>query len=275
VNVFDTWVDKNATPLLSALNLAPGEVDIRFKAQYPTGLPGNPPNLDVVLSRPSGHVIAIESKFTEWLTPKTHKRPPLKDKYFPQGVGVWERVGLTRTQQLAAALQAGDLVFRHLDAPQLIKHSLGLATHLGRDFTLLYAFYDADGAAGEAHRSEISLFADQVGSEFGFQAIAYQQAFRKLVARQDAPDEYIGYLEARYFSGDAEQAGSIPSYSQVGRNKHAQTCNIFIEGCGGRAFPAIPLCAGNVALIAVRRKTPRYCALPPSPKHKQPFGVIT
>jgi hypothetical protein len=63
VNVFDTWVDRNASPLLSALNVEPGEVDVRFEEQYPTGLPGNPPNLDVVLRRPGGHLIAIESKF--------------------------------------------------------------------------------------------------------------------------------------------------------------------------------------------------------------------
>ncbi len=211
VNVFDTWMDRNASPLLSVLNLEPGEVDVHFEEQYPTGLPGNPPNLDVVLRRSGGHVIAIESKFTEWLTPKAKKAPPLKDKYFPKGAGVWEQVGLPRKQQFAAALHAGEVVFRHLDAPQLIKHSLGLATHLGRDFSLLYVFYDADGVEGEVHRSEISIFAAQVGSEFGFQAISYQQVFPELAARHDAPEEYLSYLKARYFSGDAEQrvAGDV------------------------------------------------------------------
>jgi hypothetical protein len=202
VNVFGTWVDRNASPLLSVLNLEPGEVDVHFEEQFPTGLPGNPPNLDVVLRRPGGQVIAIESKFTEWLTRKAKNGPPLKDKYFPNSAGVWEQVGLPRTQQFAEALQAREVIFRHLDATQLIKHSLGLATQLGRDFSLLYVFYDADGVDGEAHWSEISIFKAQIGSEFGFQAISYQQAFSKLAARHDVPEEYLSYLKGRYFSGD-------------------------------------------------------------------------
>jgi hypothetical protein len=34
---------------------------IGFAAQYPTGLPGNPPNLDVVLECRDADVVAIES----------------------------------------------------------------------------------------------------------------------------------------------------------------------------------------------------------------------
>ena len=42
-------------------------------------MPGNPPNLDVMLDLPDGEVIGIESKFTEWLTLKPKSRIPFKD----------------------------------------------------------------------------------------------------------------------------------------------------------------------------------------------------
>jgi hypothetical protein len=105
-------------------------------------LPGNPPNLDVALERADGFAIGIESKFTEWLTPKSASRPPFKEKYFPSGNGVWDQVGLTATQQLAESMQSEEITFRYLDAPQLIKHALGLATHLGGHFRLPYIYFD-------------------------------------------------------------------------------------------------------------------------------------
>ena len=88
VNVFDYWVDRDTSALLSALGLDSGSLDaITFEAQFPTGLKGNPPNLDVALAYSDGHVIGVESKFSEWLTPKSKNKEPFKSKYFSEDTG--------------------------------------------------------------------------------------------------------------------------------------------------------------------------------------------
>ena len=68
VNFFDLWTGRDPDPLKKALNLDKEILDIQFERQYPTGLAGNPPNLDVALDLEGGLTLAIESKFSEWLT---------------------------------------------------------------------------------------------------------------------------------------------------------------------------------------------------------------
>lgn len=198
VNFFDAWVDTDATPLLEIFNLKGELVSIRFEGQYPTGLPGNPPNLDVVLEFKSDLVVGIESKFTEWLIPKSQSKAPFKDKYFPPGAGVWERVCLPKTQHLAEKIQSKALVFRHLDAPQLIKHALGLATHCGSRFRLFYVYFDAAGAEGDAHKEEIKVFSERLRAELGFKAFSYQEIIGQLESSSGVPEHYVEYLRARY-----------------------------------------------------------------------------
>ncbi|MDY0211739.1 MAG: hypothetical protein RBR06_01890 [Desulfuromonadaceae bacterium] len=102
VNFFDWWVANSNGPLLEALGIqSPAGCRVRFEAQYPTGLPGNPPNLDVTLGLPDGEIIGIESKFTEWLTPKPKSKNQFKGKYFPEDPGVWSLVSLPKCQALA------------------------------------------------------------------------------------------------------------------------------------------------------------------------------
>jgi hypothetical protein len=50
VNVFDFWTTHDPTPLAEALQLEHPIVDVGFECKLSTGLPGNPPNLDVVLT---------------------------------------------------------------------------------------------------------------------------------------------------------------------------------------------------------------------------------
>jgi len=50
-NVFDNWTERDKAPLLSALGVE-GDgpaVQLDFEAQFPTGLGGTPPNLDVAI----------------------------------------------------------------------------------------------------------------------------------------------------------------------------------------------------------------------------------
>src|SRR5690349_3745831 len=64
-NVFDYWSERDAAPLLEALGGGAADESLRFEAQFPTGLDGIPPNLDIVVRLRSGDTLAIESKFCE------------------------------------------------------------------------------------------------------------------------------------------------------------------------------------------------------------------
>ena len=201
VNVFDYWFDQDAKPLVAALNLGVGITRLAFEAQYPTGLAGNPPNLDVVLELVGGRQFAIESKFTEWMQPKARGKAPFKEKYFDSKLGLWAQFDLGGCQQLAVGMQSGDIEFRYLDAAQLLKHALGLSTQLGRAVSLAYIYFDAPGAAGDAHTEEIERFAAEIDDSLSFTAIRYQELYSRL--RQSADDrhaDYLAYLGQRYFS---------------------------------------------------------------------------
>jgi Restriction Endonuclease associating with ARP len=212
VNVFDHFVRADAAPLLDALGLPQERLDrMRFEAQCPTGLRGNPPNLDVVLELASGMTVGIESKFTEWLVPKRAGKPAFKEKYFEGGVERWRDKGLPKCQQLAADLVHGAERFRFLDAPQLLKHALGLASrHVGR-FALYYCYFDlrddAPGKRAQAHRQEIARFEARVGAELRFEPLSYRAMFRALEQRGDVDSAYLGYLRERYFSERSPRSG--------------------------------------------------------------------
>lgn len=70
VNVFDYWTDRALEPLVSVLGLQGRAMKLAFECQFPTGLGGTPPNLDVAIFFQDTSLTAIESKFSEWLTPK-------------------------------------------------------------------------------------------------------------------------------------------------------------------------------------------------------------
>ena len=135
VNFFDHWVDIDKSALQAALGLGQEIISISFEEQFPTGLDGNPPNVDVTLKLSDGHLIGIESKFSEWLTPKTKSIIPFQPKYFPEDRKLWADVGLPESQKLAEAIDRGEENFRYLNTPQLLKHALGMATSLGGDFS--------------------------------------------------------------------------------------------------------------------------------------------
>jgi hypothetical protein len=200
VNVFDFWVYRDPSALLSALGLDSGRLAaITFEEQFPTGLKGNPPNLDVALEYSDGHVIGVESKFSEWLTPKSKNKAPFKPKYFSAEIGLWEDKGLPQSQMLAEAMHTGEEFFRHLDVPQLLKHVLGMANQLGGLFSLYYIYYDSNGPESDVHRQEVERFEGLVGDEVRFKARSYQELFSSLNEMGYDDETYMGYLHQRYF----------------------------------------------------------------------------
>lgn len=204
VNVFDYWSEQDLAPVGRALDLPARSTLLEFERQFPTGLGGTPPNLDLTLTTGAGWVTGVESKFSEWLTPKLPGRQLFKEKYFPKGdgsLGRWARVELPRCQALAEDLDAGGTHFRYLDAAQLLKHVLGMASMYPGRFSLYYVYFDFLGPESGEHGAEVLQFQELVGSEVGFQWATYQTLFARLSEGAEAShDRYLAYLRTRYFA---------------------------------------------------------------------------
>lgn len=199
INVFDYWVGRQDThELLDSLGLSAKLDKLTFEERFKTGLPGIPPNLDVVLWLDSGLIVGMESKFTEWLVRKRIGKRAFSKKYF-EGAP-WTDVGLPRCQALARKIRDGTEVFRVLDAAQLLKHALGLSRSHRARCRLWYVFYDLPGPASESHRAEIGRFAASVDPVLAFRALTYQDLYEKLITRRNLDPGYLAYLGARYFS---------------------------------------------------------------------------
>jgi len=194
-NVFDYWRAHDPAPLQQALGLHNRITRVSFEEHFPTGLKGNPPNVDVVLRLEGNHYVAIESKFTEWLSSRERT---LDAKYFPPGEGLWAAEYLPGCQRLANDLRES-APFKHLDAPQLLKHALGLARKKAGTYELHYIYFDWDGPEGKVHAAEVTRFENLVGQEIRFRALSYQQLFERL-GRTIHPEDavYLDYLTARY-----------------------------------------------------------------------------
>ena len=199
VNVFDFWTNHDPTPLAEALQLDHPVVDVSFECKLSTGLPGNPPNLDVVLTCAHKTVVAIESKFTEWMSAKPPRHAAFKPKYFPADAPLWLGRGLPKAQQLAEDLQHERRHFTYLDARQLLKHTLGLKSQNFAGSSLLYLYFDAAGPEAEEHRREIARFQQQLDAAIGFRAMNYQNLVTRLATvRTDGMAPYLEYLTSRY-----------------------------------------------------------------------------
>jgi restriction endonuclease-like protein len=219
-NVFDHWSARDAAPLGAALGLGlDGErIRLAFEEPLATGVEGDPPLSDIVLRCESGRIVAIESKFGEWLARRSSNRLDLKPKYFAGGSAIWEEAGLPRCQRLAEDLRLGRERFKHLHAAQLLKHALGLARETragvsivdradnsvseagaGSMRALRYLYYEWPHGPAVAHRAELECFADRVGGEIRFSASTYQDLYRALEADARVDRAYLDYLRARYF----------------------------------------------------------------------------
>lgn len=175
VNVFDFWQGRPLTPLLRALHVDGAAGSFEFEAQLPTGARGIPPNLDVLFHLLPSGLLGIESKFTEWMTPKSGMSASLAP-YVQTDSSFWLRADLPKSDRLVRELQLPDQKrFSYLDVPQLLKHALGLRrASNGGAWHLRYLYLDYPCAAHDAHEKEIVNFSSAVGSELNFQAQSYQ-----------------------------------------------------------------------------------------------------
>jgi hypothetical protein len=135
---------------------------IDFEVQFPTGLTGKPPNVDVVLSGPLG-ALAIESKCTEHLSPHAADFP---DSYDDLVAEIAER----SWRDLFAVLKSAPETYRWVNVGQLVRHYLGLRRALldGRlsSAALMYVYWEPadadDHVAIREHREEVAGLAGRV-----------------------------------------------------------------------------------------------------------------
>lgn len=193
-NVFDYWRSRDPYPLQYSLHLRDRITRVSFEENFPTGAGGNPPNVDVLLRLENDQYVAIESKFTEWLTPRDRSLEP---KYFPTGEGLWSLQSLPNCQAVADTLREPG-AFNHLDVPGMLKHVLGLATKTGL-YEIYYIYFDWKSPEGEAHTEELARFTKAIGEEIRFRTMTYQELFLRLAHGTRPSDaEYMDYLTARY-----------------------------------------------------------------------------
>ncbi|MBV8063782.1 MAG: hypothetical protein JOY51_09305 [Nevskia sp.] len=199
INVFDHWTTRDAAPLLAALGVEGRASRLEYEARFPISTEGTPPNLDLAITLEGGRCIGIESKFTEWHTPRRPAKIRFKDKYFPAGLKLWTDRGLPACQALAEELQDGRSRYRFLYATQLLKHALGMATQCRAGIGLLYLYYEWSGPAAREHRRELEHFAARAGAELDFRWLSYQELYRRLRETGGVDAAYLDYLGARYF----------------------------------------------------------------------------
>lgn len=200
INMFAPWRGRDHTPLLEALGVGGnGGTRLAFEEPLPTGLPGDPPTVDVALYGGDGRCVAVESKFTEWLTPRPRGKRTFKDKYFPPGEGVWAAAGLPRCQALAEELQDGRTRLKYLHAAQLLKHALGLRASGLRKSPLVYLYYDRPGKESRAHAAELERVVTRLVPELDLHACTYQKLVGSLRETPGVERGYLEYLAQRYF----------------------------------------------------------------------------
>lgn len=197
VNVFDYWRNRPLLPLAQAFGAA-DLTELQFEQKFPHGVGPKSPNIDVILRSGANTAVAIECKFAEPFG-KTKPYGPLAEKYLPKGRELWEQAGLRRCQAAAEAIGVS-LLFRKLNAGQLLKHALGLSRAVGtrRPLRLVYLWYDPDSAESIVHRSELHTFKDALDGEIALEMLTYQDLFDRIksASRQD----YADYLRDRYFA---------------------------------------------------------------------------
>lgn len=198
VNVFAHWRHRPKRELLRALGFpAEHPVWLGFECRFPiTAGFGTPPHADVTLAAEgaSPFLCAIEAKLGEPYAamPQHGLRPGhAGHAYFSE----WRNLA-----KLAARISPEDRIHKHLHAAQLLKHLLGLKS-TGRNFTLLYFWFDVQGPQGRRHRDEAHEFTMLARKDaLDVWAMTWQEVWQALLehAQGDEHRAYLAYLRDRY-----------------------------------------------------------------------------
>ena len=203
INFFEFWRLRHKDEMAAALKLQSGIKTFSFEQKLSMGMKGRKPNIDMFMILTNGQAVAVESKYTEWMSKKSGKKH-FSDSYF-SGKTRWTDVGLPNCQKLAESIYQGDVSFKYLDAPQLLKHALGLAHMHSNRSQLIYIYYDLVNAElGKKHEKEVIMFKEALDGELSFQSNTYQEFILDLPAEPfifgQRYIEYRRYLMERYFN---------------------------------------------------------------------------
>lgn len=198
LNVFYYWRNHDLDSLAKACGIPKGMTELRFEQTHPTSLGGIPPHLDIEFHGAGLKLVAVESKFTE--TYHRHTKRKMKSRYYEQET-LW--VQLPKCEELLRYIRGEEqrkTSFSYLDAPQLLKHILGLVTTFGTTgFQLVYLWYEVPSSEAMEHRRELEEFKNRIGDEVNFRDITYQELFSNIRKCPDVDRAYISYLAGRYF----------------------------------------------------------------------------
>jgi len=204
LNIFEYWRQSNHIDEIARACGAPfGTTTMQFERTYPILVGGTPPHLDVELSGERlNSVLAIESKFTEPY--QRHTKRTIKEKYFT-APSLWAELP-SRCRELAVRIheeEQGKTSFAYLDAPQLLKHLLGLSLTTkasNKAFELLYLWYEVPSSPeAKKHRLELEQFKQCLGDEVRLRDMTYQDLFEAIRKCPNASKDYLDYLGQRYF----------------------------------------------------------------------------
>ncbi len=213
VNFFDFWRNRKdkkflLEALLSACKDTTNNRDligqiksidtIEFEKQLATGNGAAKANIDVYLTCKrednTNIIIAIESKFTEIYD--SHN--PLPKSYLDENL-------LDDIKDIANNLKT----YNRLDAPQLIKHILGLrnTSDNTNDFLLITIWYDdpkfEESQQNKNMKSQLNDFCTSISDKANFAHTTYQDVFKEFkekdLGNSSEYRDYYTYLKHRYF----------------------------------------------------------------------------
>lgn len=151
VNFFLYWrVNNKLNDIAKACGISDAVTKMQFEQLFPTGLEGNSPQPDILFTG-AGLPAVVESKFAEPYQKHIVRR--IKNKYLNTS-DLW--AGLTKCETLVKLIkreEQGKTRFTYLDAPQLLKHILGLTKRFGvLKFELHYLWYELSSTEAEEHK---------------------------------------------------------------------------------------------------------------------------
>ncbi|HUT51626.1 MAG TPA: hypothetical protein VM325_20045 [Alphaproteobacteria bacterium] len=202
VNVFGPW---RTQPLALKLNGQQGFHTLRFEERCPIVSHGMPPHLDLIAESESD-VVAVESKCTEYLKPKSASFKDAYEKY-------WDDRPSCSWREAMVLLKKQPDRFSFLDAAQLIKHYMGLRRRYEsgtgtpyRDgkIVLLYLYWEPTNAgqfdAFVSHRAEIKAFGAEVGDDIvEFKSLTYAELWDSWDSSSDPlAKKHVEWLRSRY-----------------------------------------------------------------------------
>lgn len=175
-----------------------GITEASFEKKLSTGI--STPNLDFYLETKK-EVIGIESKFTEYFSPKLPNDNQNLDKYFKSSTLDY-LLNTFRTDLIKPYLDCKKKL--HLDVAQLIKHSIGLIKKCrSKKPILIYIYWQPsnwqDSKIFSEHSNEVKKFEQLAKPFFNFIAMSYLNFWdigtKCYFYEKDINEEYIKHIE--------------------------------------------------------------------------------